>query len=194
MRRAPILHYNRGTATFFPADGGAAASSAVNDGWEYQYDASVNGLSGHRSAVRGGAATSPARHRVLAIEAALCGLDRSPEVRHPAEAPGRLRPRLPQQPGRVPTMLATARFMQWLARLASVPNDPDARGRRLALRARSFPRELLRDDVQRGCGDAHLNRRSLSWRHPSKLTRRLHPTQKQASTGPAVPKSWPDGV
>ena len=41
-------------ATFFPADGGAAASSAVNDGWEYQYDAGANGLWVNRSAVRGG--------------------------------------------------------------------------------------------------------------------------------------------
>ena len=30
--------------------------------------------------------TSPAKHRVLAIEAALCGLNRFPEVRDPAEA------------------------------------------------------------------------------------------------------------
>jgi len=41
-------------ATFFPADGGAAAISTVNDGWEYQYDAGANGLWVNRSAVRGG--------------------------------------------------------------------------------------------------------------------------------------------
>ena len=42
-------------ATFFPAGGGTpAATSTVNDGWEYQYDAGANGHWVNRSAVRGG--------------------------------------------------------------------------------------------------------------------------------------------
>ena len=41
-------------AAFFPAGGGPAASSTVNDGWEYQYDAGANGHWVNRSAVRGG--------------------------------------------------------------------------------------------------------------------------------------------
>jgi hypothetical protein len=40
--------------TFFPASGGPAATSTVNDGWEYQYDAGANGLWVNRSAPRGG--------------------------------------------------------------------------------------------------------------------------------------------
>jgi hypothetical protein len=41
-------------ATFFPARGGPAATSTVNNGWEYQYDAGANGLWVNRSAARGG--------------------------------------------------------------------------------------------------------------------------------------------
>ena len=41
-------------ATFFPAGGGAAATSTVNNGWEYQYDAGAKGLWVNRSAPRGG--------------------------------------------------------------------------------------------------------------------------------------------
>ena len=41
-------------ATFFPAGGGAPASSAVNNGWEYQYDTTANGHWVNRSAIRGG--------------------------------------------------------------------------------------------------------------------------------------------
>ena len=41
-------------ATFFPAGGGAAASSAVNEGWEYKYDTAANGHWVNRSAARGG--------------------------------------------------------------------------------------------------------------------------------------------
>ena len=40
-------------ATFFPARGGLAATSTVNNGWEYQYDAGTNGLWVNRSAPRG---------------------------------------------------------------------------------------------------------------------------------------------
>ena len=40
--------------TFFPARGGAAATGAVNNGWEYQYDAGANGFWVNRSALRGG--------------------------------------------------------------------------------------------------------------------------------------------
>jgi hypothetical protein len=41
-------------ATFFPAGGGAAATSTVNNGWEYQYDAGAKGLWVNRSGARGG--------------------------------------------------------------------------------------------------------------------------------------------
>ena len=41
-------------ATFFPAGGGAAATSAVSGGFEYQYDAGGNGRWVNRSAARGG--------------------------------------------------------------------------------------------------------------------------------------------
>lgn len=41
-------------ATFFPARGGPAATSMVNNGWEYQYDAGAAGLWVNRSAPRGG--------------------------------------------------------------------------------------------------------------------------------------------
>jgi hypothetical protein len=41
-------------AAFFPADGGPAATSTVNSGWEYQYDAGANGFWVNRSAARGG--------------------------------------------------------------------------------------------------------------------------------------------
>jgi hypothetical protein len=40
--------------TFFPADGGPPATSVVNDGWEYQYDAGAAGFWVNRSAARGG--------------------------------------------------------------------------------------------------------------------------------------------
>jgi hypothetical protein len=40
--------------TFFPADGGAAATSALNQGWEYEYNAGANGLWVNRSSGRGG--------------------------------------------------------------------------------------------------------------------------------------------
>jgi hypothetical protein len=40
--------------TFFPASGGAAATSAVSNGWEYQYDAGAHGHWVNRSAARGG--------------------------------------------------------------------------------------------------------------------------------------------
>jgi hypothetical protein len=38
--------------TFFPALGGPAATSSVNNGWEYQYDAGANGLWVNRSPAR----------------------------------------------------------------------------------------------------------------------------------------------
>jgi hypothetical protein len=41
-------------ATFFPADGGAAATSTVNSGFEFQYDAGANGHWINRSVARGG--------------------------------------------------------------------------------------------------------------------------------------------
>jgi Collagen triple helix repeat (20 copies) len=42
-------------ATFFPNRGGLAASSAINNGWEYQYDGGAHGLWVNRSApARGG--------------------------------------------------------------------------------------------------------------------------------------------
>jgi hypothetical protein len=41
-------------ATFFPARGGLAAASIVNNGWEYQYDTSANGFWVNRSGPRGG--------------------------------------------------------------------------------------------------------------------------------------------
>ena len=42
-------------ATFFPADGGPAATTpGPTNGWEYQYDAGVNGHWVNRSAARGG--------------------------------------------------------------------------------------------------------------------------------------------
>src|SRR5512133_4240613 len=40
--------------TFFPASGGAAATSAISNGWEYQYDTAANGHWVNRSAARGG--------------------------------------------------------------------------------------------------------------------------------------------
>jgi Collagen triple helix repeat (20 copies) len=41
-------------ATFFPDHGGPAATSTVNDGWEYQYNAGAAGLWVNRSLARGG--------------------------------------------------------------------------------------------------------------------------------------------
>ena len=41
-------------ATFFPADGGPAATATVNEGWEYQYNTTANGTWVNRSAARGG--------------------------------------------------------------------------------------------------------------------------------------------
>jgi hypothetical protein len=41
-------------ATFFPADGGAAATFTIHDGWEYQYDTAANGHWVDRSGPRGG--------------------------------------------------------------------------------------------------------------------------------------------
>ncbi len=40
--------------TFFPADGGAAGTAAINSGWEYEYDAGANGHWVNRSTARGG--------------------------------------------------------------------------------------------------------------------------------------------
>ena len=40
--------------TFFPAHGGLAATSTVNNGWEYQYDAGGGNVWINRSGVRGG--------------------------------------------------------------------------------------------------------------------------------------------
>jgi hypothetical protein len=43
-------------ATFFPtqAPGGPAATSVVNDGWEFKYDAGAKGVFFNRSTPRGG--------------------------------------------------------------------------------------------------------------------------------------------
>ena len=47
------LHHSRDARdTFFPARGGPAATSTVNNGWEYQYDAGANGLWVNRSRAR----------------------------------------------------------------------------------------------------------------------------------------------
>jgi hypothetical protein len=40
--------------TFFPASGGPAATSTVNNGWEYRYDTAAHGHWVNRSAARGG--------------------------------------------------------------------------------------------------------------------------------------------
>jgi hypothetical protein len=41
-------------ATFFPAEGGPPATSVVDEGWEYQYDAGAHGFWVNRSSARGG--------------------------------------------------------------------------------------------------------------------------------------------